>query len=626
MIRQFIRRIENQGKENYTCSFTGLMDTNLIITFTILFIALILFLTDKIPADLIALLVAVALGVSGVLTPQETFSGFSRSAVITIMAIFILAEALQRTGVTEQVGKILLKVGGKSELRLVIVVMIASAFLSLFMNNIAAAAVLLPAVSGAAKKANVNISRLMMPLAFGTILGGMATLLTTSNIVVNSILHDNNIEGFGLTDFAPVGIPLVIVGVLYIAFVGRKFLPGESLIERTLAPNKEQSDLIAAYHLNENLFRARVPENSFLIGKSLSESTLREDFGVSVVAIERKNKKLFALSPDTEIKRGDTLVLEGDEEDFRKRDVQPYMEFLPASEWHDSDLESRAVEVVEAMLAPRSRLIDETLRSSHFRERCGLSVLAIWRGDEEIITDLADVPLMFGDALLLQGTHEKFALLADDPEIILLMSKEETEIFVPNRGFAALTIFIAALFLAVVLPDLTGAVMLGGALAMMLTGILTTEQAYSSISWKSVFLVAGMLPMGIALTKTNAAALMANEIVSLLGGFGAIGLLAGLFIVTALMVQTVNGAVVAAVIGPVAIRVAQQANINPRAIAMGVAIATSMAFITPLGHPVNVLVMSPGGYSFRDYLKVGIPLTIILFVTVMIVLPLVWKI
>lgn len=602
------------------------MDNQLILTFCILLAALILFLTDKLPADLVALLVVVALGLTGVLTTQEAFSGFSRSAVITIIAIFILAEALLRTGVTEQVGNILLKVGGKSEFRLIIVVMVAGAFLSLFMNNIAAAAVLLPAASGAAKKAGVNTSRLLMPLAFGTILGGMATLLTTSNIVISSLLNDNNIEGFGLMDFAPVGIPIVIVGVLYIAIFGRKILPGDSPIERSIAPNKEDyQDLIEAYHLGENLFRARVPQESFLIGKSLSKSTLREDFGVSVVAIERDNKKLFALSPETEIEDGDTLVLEGDEEDFRKRDVEPFMEFLPAAEWHESDLESRAVEVFEAMLAPRSRLIGETLRAMRFRERYGVNVLAIWRGDEEIITDFADVPLAFGDALLLQGSREKLVILADDPELILLMPKEETEITVPGKGRAALMIFVATLLLAIILPDLTGPVMLGGALAMMLTGILTTQQAYTSIGWRSVFLVAGMLPMGIALTKTNAAGLMANEVVGLLGSFGSLALLAGLFIVGTLMTQAVNGAVVATVLGPVAIQIAQQAGTNPRAMAMGVALSTSMAFMTPLGHPVNTLVMSPGGYSFRDFVKVGTPLTILLFIVVMILLPIFWK-
>jgi di/tricarboxylate transporter len=301
------------------------------------------------------------------------------------------------------------------------------------------------------------------------------------------------------------------------------------------------------------------------------------------------------------------------------------MEFLPAAEWSESDLESRAVEVVEAMLAPRSRLIGETLRSSHFREKYGLSVLAVWRADEDIIKDLADVSLAFGDALLLQGSREKLALLADDPDIILLMSKEVTTITVPNKGRAALMIFAATLVFAVIFPDLIGAIMLGGALAMMLTGILTTEQAYASIGWKSVFLVAGMLPMGIALTKTNAAGLMASEVMQLLGGYGALVLFGGIFVVTVLLTQAVNGAVVAAVVGPVAINVAQQSDINPRSLVMGVALATSMAFITPLGHPVNILVMSPGGYNFRDFTKVGAPLTLLLFFVVMIFMQVFWK-
>ncbi|MEP6850591.1 MAG: SLC13 family permease [Acidobacteriota bacterium] len=601
------------------------METPLIITCAILAAALILFLSNKLPADLVALLVVVALGVTGVLTPQEAFSGFSRSAVIIIIAIFVLTEALERTGVTEQVGNILLKVGGRGELRLTITVMIAGAFLSLFMNNIAATAVLLPAASGAAKRAGVNTSRLLIPLAFSTILGGTATLFTTSNIILNSLLHDNNIPGFRITDFLPVGIPIVIAGIIYVAFIGRKTLPGDSPIERTHAPDAGQhDDLIKAYGLGEKLFRARVPQNSFLIGKKLVECTLREDFDVNVVAIERNKKKILDLSPQTRLRLGDTLILEGDEEDFRRRDVEPYMELLPESEWKETDLESRAVEVIEAMLAPRSRLIGKTLRESHFREKYGMAVLAIWHGDQEVLIDLADVPLHFGDALLLQGPREKLALLQDDQDLILLMSDDEKEITVPSKGRAALMIFAATLIFAIIFPDLTGMIMLGGALAMSLTRIITVEQAYSAIGWKSVFLVAGMLPMGVALSKTNAAGFAASGILDVFGGHGALPLLAGLFIVTVLLTQAVNGAVAAAIIGPVAIGIAQQSNVDPRAMIMGVAMATSMAFITPLSHAVNVLVMSPGGYSFRDYFRVGLPLTVILFFVVMIFLPLFW--
>ena len=601
------------------------MDNHLIITSIILAAALVLFLWNRIPADLVALLVVVALGVTGVLTPQEAFSGFSRSAVITIMAIFILTEALERAGVTEQAGNILLKIGGRSELHLIIAVMIAGAFLSLFMNNMAAAAVLLPAASSAAKRAGVNTSRVLMPLAFSTILGGMATLLTTTNIILNSLLHDNGITGFRITDFLPVGVPLVIAGTLYVAFVGRHSLPGDSPLERTHAPDASKGDLIAAYGLRDKLFRARVPKNSILIGKSLSECALREDFDVSVVAIERNKKKILDLSPGTKMRLGDVLVLEGDEKDFRQRDVEPYMEHLAVPKWKESDLESRMVEVVEAMLAPRSRLIGKTLHEAHFREKYGMTVLAIWHGDQEVFTDLSDIELHFGDALLLQGPREKLAVLRDDPDLILLMSDEDAEITVPGKGRAALIIFAATLVFAAIFPDLTGPIMLGGALTMMLTGIVNTEQAYSSIGWRTVFLVAGMLPMGIALSKTNAAGIAAGEILDVFGGHGALPLLAGVMIVTIILTQAVNGAVAAAIIGPIAIGIAQQAGIDPRSMVMGVAMAGSMAFITPLGHAVNVLVMSPAGYSFKDFFKVGVPLTALLFIVTLLILPLFWS-
>jgi Di- and tricarboxylate transporters len=601
------------------------METSLTITFVILAAALILFLTDVLPADLVALLVVVALGVTGVLTPAEAFSGFSRSAVITIIAIFVLTEGLQRTGVTDQVGNVLLKVGGQSESRLIVTVMIAGSFLSLFMNNIAAAAVLLPAVSGAASKVSISKSRLLMPLAFATILGGMATLLTTTNIILNSLLHDNGVEGYRISDFLPVGSILVLAGIAFMALFGKRLLPSDSQIERTQAPNATgSSDLVEAYGLGRNLFRARLPENSSLIGKTLAESHLREDYDVSVVAIERNEQRIFALSPETKIRSRDILVMEGDEQDFRKRDVQPYVEFLPTPEWKESDLESQIVEVVEAMIAPRSRLIGKTLRESHFREKYGMSVLAIWRGEEEIFFELADMPLDFGDALLLQGTRDKLAVLAADPDLILLVSKGETAITVPNKGLAAIMIFAATLGFAIAFPDLTGPIMLGGGLAMMLTGIISTEEAYSAIGWKSVFLVAGMLPMGVALIKTNAASLIASDINQALAGYAPIVILGGMVLFSLIFTQAINGAVAAAVIGPIAIKVAQQTGINPRSMVMGVAMACSMAFITPLGHAVNILVMSPGGYKFRDYVKVGLPMTAILFVVVMIVLPIFW--
>jgi di/tricarboxylate transporter len=608
-------------------------ETQILSILVILVVALVLFATEKLPADVVALLVVATLGISGILTPEEAFSGFSRSAVITIIATFVIADALQRTGVTERVGTSLIMYGGRSEKTLLASVMASGAFLSLFMTNVAATAVLLPAVSGASKKTGVSLSKLLMPLAFATSLGGMATLLTTSNIVFNSLLIENGIPSFRITDFAALGIPVTVVGIGFFILIGRRFLPGQSAVDRAVAPSNVAGDLVHTYHLGENLFRVRIPKGSTLGGKTLSESGLRQGYSVSVVAIERRNRKLLSISPDTRVEEGDVLVLEGNEAKFRQLDTEPFMEFLPPAEWSESYLESNTVEVVEVMLSPRSRLIDQTLRDVQFRERYGMSVLAIWRAEKEIVEGVADEKLAFGDALLLQGPREKLKLLATDPDLIPMMQTVGTQVH--GKGIAASTIFVVTLALAIMFPSLTGALMLGGAIAMILTGILSSEQAYSSISWKTVFIIAGMLPMGIALSKPIGGGPSASQIVSdwltatlataSLGWMLVPIIVGSLCLITVLMVQLINSGVVAAIIGPIALTISQSVGIEERAMIMALAVASSMTFASPLGHPVNVMVMGPGGYRFGDYVKVGIPLTIIAFVTLMIFLPIMWK-
>lgn len=600
------------------------MNTQLIITFTVLFVAMVLFLSDRVRSDLVALLVLFALSITGVLTTQEAFSGFSRSAVITIASIFVLAEGLQCAGVTEKVGTLLLKLGGSSESRLVMVVMTAGAFLSLFMNNIAAAAVLLPAVSGAARKADVRASRLLMPLAFATILGGTATLLTTTNIVVSSLLREHGLDGFGVLDFAPVGIPIVVVGIAYMALAGRRLLPVESPVERFRDRSRADLDLIDLYRLSEQLFRARVPESSSLIGKRLAQSMLRESYNVNVIAIERDAGVTYSPSADSALDLGDILLLEGNVEDFRQRDVEPYLEILPARDWRERDLETPTVVVVEAMLSPRSQLIGQTLSAAHFREKYGMSVLAIWRAGEQIYTDLSEEQLQFGDALLLQGPRDRLSVLSSEQDLILLLHEGEESVLEVRKGSLALGIMLVSLIFAALNPSLIGEIMLGGGLIMVLTRVLSMDEAYRAIGWRSVFLVAGMLPMGIAMTKVGAAELLAGRLVSLVGSATPLLMLAGLFLLATLLTQAMNGAAVAAVIVPIAIQAGERIGMNPRSLAMGVALATSMAFLTPLGHPVNVLVMSPGGYRFRDYVKVGLPLTLLVFGTVMLLLPKIW--
>ncbi len=593
------------------------------ITLAVLGGVVLLLLTERLRADLVALLGLIALGLTGVLTSPEVFSGFSRSAVILLMAIAVLAEGLRRTGVADRLGDLLLRVAGEKESRLVVVTMVAGAFFSLFMNNIAAASILLPVVSAAARKGNANLSRLLMPLAFGTILGGMATLLTTANIVVSNLLRDQGLPGFGLLDFAPVGLPLVAVGVAYMTLWGRRLLPAFPIRERTGIPRPEEADLVRLYRLGERLFRARIPAGSYLIGKPLAQSTFREIYGLNVIGVERNGRVTMAPRPEMVFQEGDIVLLEGNLEEFRRRDKPPYLEILPPREWTERDLESSSLVVVEAVLAPRSGLIGQTLRAAHFREKYGFVVLAIWRAGRPIRTGLSDLPLQFGDALLLQGPRDRLEVLRTEPDLILLANERE---FLPvaGKGWVAAVIVLLTLALAAVYYQAVAEILMGGALALILAGILPMDRAYEVIEWRTVFVVAGMMPMGIALSKTGAAATLANGLLWLVGHTGPLAIVAGLMALTMLLAQLMHSAAVAAVVTPIGIQVAQSAGLNPQSVGMAIALATSLTFLSPMSHPVNVLVMSVGGYRFRDYLRVGGPLTVLVFVTLLGTLPLFW--
>lgn len=597
------------------------MSPHLLITLIITGAAMVLLLTERLRADLVALLVVVALGTSGVLTAEETFSGFSRSAVITLLSIFILAAGLERTGVTRRVGDLLVRVAGTSEQRLVMTVMIAGAFLSLAMNNIAAAAVLLPAVSGAAKRAGVNPSRLLMPLAFGTLLGGMATLLTTANIVVSSLLRDRDLPGFGLLDFAPVGLPIVAAGVAYMALWGRRLLPARSPVELYEDMQRQEESLAEVYHLGETLSLAGVPAGSPLVGQTLAGSRLREAHGVNVLAIEREGRILRAPAADQELRAQDVLLLSGE---LAEPGTDGGLDPLPPRHWRERDLESHSVVLVEAVLSPRSALIGRTLRETRFRDRYGMSVLAIWRAGRSLRTGLTDLPLQLGDGLLLQGERGRLPVLRAEPDLIVLDRGVDEPPPSRRRGWLALAIMLATLGVASVSHLGIAEVVLGGALLMILSGALSMDDAYQAIEWRSIFLVAGMLPLGTAMAKTGAADLITHGVLAVLGGWGPLAILAGLIALAILLNQAMSGAAVAAVMAPIAIQTAQRIGADPRSFAMGIALACSFAFLTPLGSPVNILVMGPGGYSFRDYFRVGLPLALLLFAVVLGLLPLVW--
>jgi len=536
----------------------------------------------------------------------------------------VLAHGLEVTGIAERMGEILVRTAGGSETRLIIGLMSAAALMSLFMNNIAVASILLPATSTMARRTNIKLSRLLMPLAFGTLLGGSATLFTTTNIVVSGDLKSNGYSGFGVLDFTPVGLPLVVFGIVCMAIWGRRLLPVESPIEAANVIQRAENDLLHMYHLGERLFRVRVPAGSALIERALAESNLREKYGLNVVGIELNSGRLLAPELDFVIHKGDVLLMEGRLEEFRKLDVEPYLEILPMRQYSERDLETASIAIIEAVLSPRSQFIGQTLKEMHFREKFGMTVLAVWNGERVIRTKLADLRLAFGDALLLQGPRTRLPVLRLDPNLIVLGGDDDKLRSVSNKGWLAVTIFGLTILVAALGRFSVSEVMLTGALAMVVANVVTMEQVYRAIEWRIVFLVAGMLPLGLAMTKTGATALFATGLTDMLKPFGPLALLLGLLILTVLLSQAMKGAAVSAVIAPIAIKAAQQFGVDPRAMAMGVALATSLAFVTPLRHPVNILMMGPGGYRFKDFFKVGLPLTILLFFVILIILPIFW--
>lgn len=596
------------------------MTISMLLVLGILLAAVVVFVTGWLRADLVALLVLLSLGLSGVLTPQETLGSFGRSAVVIICAAFVLTGALDHTGVSQALGGLLLRVVGEREWRLVAATSTTAALLSLVMNNIAAGAVLMPAVVTACRRLRISPARVLLPMAIATQLGGMATLLTTSNIVAASVLRDQGVASFGLLDFLPVGGPVALAGLAYLVLIGRRLLPEHSPVEAALQPRRSLTEL---YDLQRDLQPVLVTPASPLVGLSLVASNLGARYGYRVVALDRPGARVTrAPLPDMVVQAHDHLILQGPP---LRADLAQSLGLAPSNPI-DVPLAGEATGLFEAVVAPRSGLAGKTLRATMFREKYGFSVLAIWRAGTPMRAGLADQSLQFGDALLLQGPRARLSLLGADNDLIVLAEGEGPPLRTRRRPLAlailAVTLVVAATGLVPIAETL-----LVGALMCVVTGCLSMDEAYASIEWRAVFLVGGMLPMGVALTKTGAAALMGHWLIATMGGYGPLGLLAGLFVFTVVLTQIIpGGSATPLVVAPIAFSAAQVAGVDPRAFVMAVALATSTSILTPFAHPVNVLVMGPGGYQLRDYLRVGLPLVLLMFVLVMLLLPQVWPV
>jgi di/tricarboxylate transporter len=597
------------------------MDTAAIITLSILGVAIVLLLTNLFRADLIAMLVMISLGAANVLTPTEAFSGFSRSAVITVIALFILTNGLYRTGVTYWLGLRLLHLSGRSQIRAIVVVMTAGAILSWFMNTVAAGAVLLPAIVGVAHETNIRPSKLLMPLSIGALLGGMATLLTTATILVNAGLRDAGFQQFRLLDFLPVGGSIAVIGMAFMAVIGRKLLPDRSPTERYAWATPNTSDLSDLYSLQERLYEVEIGPGSPLRGKTIAESRIGETYGLSILAVVRDQRTLLAPKPDCPLHAHDVLRIIGRSD--RVTQLAEIGILVEPDAPDEAPLSSDAIGLVEVLVAPRARIVGQTLKQIHLRQKFGLTAIALWRGGRPYRTDVGDMPLQFGDALLMYGPRHQIRWLGTEPDFIVLQP-DASQPPRTRRGIVASVIMLTALIVAAVgwLPIAEAT--LAGALLMIILGCLSMDEAYQAIEWKAIFLIAGMVPLGIALSKTGAAAAIGQIMIQSLGDYGPLMAIGGLYVLAMALTQFVSGQATAVIMTPIALSAATQLHSNPYAFAMATALACSTAFLTPIAHPVNLLVMGPGGYTPHDFVKVGVPLTVVCLLTLLIVLPIVW--
>tara|TARA_R110002096_G_scaffold154_22_gene938 strand:- start:23880 stop:26240 length:2361 start_codon:yes stop_codon:yes gene_type:complete len=781
------------------------MTGDIAIVLSILVISLILFISEIVRMDVVALMVLGSLFVAGQIDANGAFAGFSNSAVITVWAMFILSEGLTRTGIADIIGRQVMRIGGSREMTLIFVIMVTGAVLSAFMNNIGVAALMLPVVVDVARRTGIAASRLLMPLAYSTLLGGLMTLIgTPPNLLISESLALGGFEPFELFDFTPLGGIVMIVGVLFVALGGRFLLP-KLAGERD--KHMSQRSLRAQYKLQERTFMMHVPRNSVLVGKTLAETRIgastgliilsllrngrnetlpgrqtvlqggdgllvqgridqfrelrrwsdlviereapvlksmvasrvvyasvvvtegspivselirhaafRTRFDVLVVGVMRKGQYRLTNLAYVPIRAGDRILVQGEvdsiaqlekfpdfdsveiyqedelhetyqtderlfvvrlpkasglaEETLKKSRLADVFDFrvlaifregelkvmprgdevllggdLLLIEGQQSDLdvlrgmqeleidtkvpgnlgtfESERLTLLDATLDPRSSLVGKSVGELNFRERYGIELAGIWREGATIRSDLSGERLQIGDALLLLGPRDRLALLSSDSDFLILTPLGQEP---PDTRRAPLAALIMAAVVGVVMAGyapISIAAVIGGTI-MVLTRCLNMEQAYRAIDWRAIFLIAGMLPLGTAMQDSGAATYLAVKVMELLGDAGPWPVIMGLYILTAMATMIIPTAALVVLMSPIVLSAMSDMGLRPETAMMAVAMAASASFTSPISHPANILVMGPGGYRFVDYLKVGVPLTIVVFITVMVLLPRLW--
>lgn len=605
------------------------MTAEMIFVLVVLAVAIVLFASDRVRLDVVAIMVLLALLVSGILTVEESLAGFSDPVVIMIAGLFVVGEALTTTGIAFTIGKWLLHVGGANEIRLIALLMVVVTLVGSFMSSTGIVAIFIPVVATIADKTGLSRGRLMMPLAFAALISGMMTLIATPpNLIVNGELRTAGLEPFGFFAFTPFGVVVLAAGVAYMLIVGRHLVGAPSGGAVKKQGGRTLTDLVTSYALADRFRRLRVRADSPLIGRTVGQLQLRTLFGVVAVGIEGASRRGVSVQPaliNTEFRSGDILHAVGDDEKIAHFVESQRLEPLPM----DTSTRDNIVQelgLAEVMLAPDSKLVGQTLVDAAFRSRHKVSVLGIRRKREPLKGALADARLAFGDTLLVSGRWRDINLLQRDTrDFVVLHLPVEIKEVAPARRRAphALAILLAMIVLMTfgIVPN--AAAVLLAALAVVLTRCVSMEAAYRVINWPSLVLIAGMLPLATALQKTGGTELIVGALVAAVGDAGPRVMMAALFALTAVIGLFVSNTATAVLLAPIAILAADSLGVSPYPFAMTVALAASAAFMTPISSPVNTLVLAPGEYRFIDFVKVGVPMTIIAGAISLIVVPLI---
>jgi len=780
------------------------MNTDILLTFAILAAATLFFITEWLRADVVALMVLVAMVVSGLVTPQDAIAGFGNSAVVTIWAVYILSAGLARTGVATMLGRQVVRLSGKSEKGLMSVLIVSTALVTSVMNINGAAAMFLPVTINIARRTRRAASRLLMPMAYGALLGGMLVLFgTSSNLVVSGYLYEAGLPPLEFFSFTPIGLVILAAVLVYMNVIGHRLLPQRQTPQSSAAKNGNGEDLHSLYGIEERLALLTIPAGNPLIGMTINESRIGRTLGLTVLRIERANRERYFPSFDLKLENGDRLLALGRldqlhqlsqaplfdiEEDvpaldqilsnhicmaefslsdsspllahtlasaaFRKtyqvnviairrgeRVFRTRLNHIPlqlgdylllegqsnrleafnqevdfrlltqdeTSEYHlderllfitipegsalagknlqeiglgmvygitvlsiqrgseewvmpdantelaagdrmivagnpadidaldglrtlsvEADVNVKAAELeyddhvtVEVTLSPHGSLGGKTLQDIHFREKYGISVLAIWHGDRPYRTALSDLPLQKGDALLCYGRLERFEMLAKEPDFVVMRLDVQEKPRLHKAPIAAvILVAVIAIVISRLLPISIAAI--AGAALMVISGCIDMDEAYRAIDWKAIFLVAAMLPLGVAMQQSGAAQFLANGVINTIGPYGNHAILAGIMLLTLVLNALIPGVVNAVIMTPIAMVTATNLGVSPLPFVMGIAYMVASSFMTPISHAANMLVMSPGGYRYTDFVKNGIPIALIVFVVSFLMMPFVF--